>query len=110
MGSRVTIPIQITATNNDIGFIEHQRTCELRDVIGVVLSIAVELMREKRWTIALSPLAILIPAITLFNYCDERVFSRRWAAELLDQSKSRPRPRWIAVPRPVPQTAMGGSV
>jgi predicted metal-dependent phosphoesterase TrpH len=75
-----------------------------------VLSIAGELMREKHWTVALSPLAVLIPAITLLNYCSERVFSRRWAAELLDQSKSRPRLRWITAPRPVPQTVMGGSV
>jgi predicted metal-dependent phosphoesterase TrpH len=75
-----------------------------------VFSIAVELMREKHWTVALSPLAVLIPVITLLNYCDERIFSRRWAAELLDQSKARPRLRWITVPRPVPQTVMGGSV
>jgi predicted metal-dependent phosphoesterase TrpH len=75
-----------------------------------VLSIAVEMMREKHWTAALSPLAVLIPAITLFNYCDERVFSRRWAAELLDQSKSRSRLRWITVPTPAPQTAVGESV
>jgi predicted metal-dependent phosphoesterase TrpH len=88
----------------------HGESGSFRKLTVDVLSIAVELMREKRWTIALSPLAMLIPAITLFNYCDERVFSRRWAAELLDQSKSRSRPRWITVPRPMPQTAMGGSV
>jgi predicted metal-dependent phosphoesterase TrpH len=72
-----------------------------------VLIIARELMREKYWTVALSPLALLIPAITFFNYCDERVFSRRWAAQVLAQSTSRKRSRWITVPSPVPQTAMG---
>lgn len=72
-----------------------------------VLIIAREMMREKYWTIALSPLAVLIPAITLFNYCDERVFSRRWAAEVLNQSTSRKRPCWITVPGPMPQAAMG---
>ena len=75
-----------------------------------VLCVAGEMMREKSWTALLAPLALLIPAITWFNYCDERLFSRRWAAEVLDQPKSRKRPRWVSVPRPVPQTpqmAMG---
>lgn len=72
-----------------------------------VLIIAREMMREKYWTLALSPLAMLIPAITFFNYCDERMFSRRWAAEVIEPSKTRKRSRWIAVPRPMPQTAMG---
>jgi predicted metal-dependent phosphoesterase TrpH len=72
-----------------------------------VLIIAREMMREKYWTMALSPLAMLIPAITLFNYCDERAFSRRWGAQVLEQSKSRKRSRWVTVPQPVPQTAMG---
>ncbi|HTS12490.1 MAG TPA: PHP-associated domain-containing protein [Candidatus Limnocylindrales bacterium] len=75
-----------------------------------VLSIAGEMMREKTWTALLSPLALLIPAITWFNYCDERSFNRRWAAEVLDQPQSRKRPRWVTVPRPVPQTAMGESL
>lgn len=72
-----------------------------------VLIIAREMMREKYWTVALSPLAMLIPAITLFNYCDERAFSRRWGARVLEQSKSRKHSRWVTVPRPVAQTAMG---
>lgn len=72
-----------------------------------VLIIAREMMREKYWTVALSPLAVLIPAITMFNYCDERVFSRRWAAQVLAESNSRKRSHWLTVPSPMPQTAMG---
>src|SRR5665647_1179352 len=36
------MPIQIAATNNDVGFIEHQRSYEPRNVIGVVLSISIK--------------------------------------------------------------------
>lgn len=75
-----------------------------------VLWIAGEMMREKYWTIALSPLAILIPAITFCNYCDERVFSRRWATEVLEQKKSRKRSFWVNVPSAMPQAAIGESV
>ncbi len=68
-----------------------------------VLLIALEMMREKSWTMALAPLAILIPAITLCTYFGEHLFSLKWAAEVLDQPPSRIRPRWISFPRPVPQ-------
>lgn len=72
-----------------------------------VLIIAGEMMREKHWTVALSPLAVLIPAITMFNYCDERVFSRRWARQVLAESKSGKRSHWLTVPSSMSQTAMG---
>jgi predicted metal-dependent phosphoesterase TrpH len=70
-----------------------------------VLFIARDLMREKSWTIALAPLALLIPAITLYTYFDERAFSRKWAAEILDQPRSRKPPRSIVFPPPASQTA-----
>ena len=57
------------------------------------------MMREKSWTALLAPLGLLLPAFTLFNYLEEGQFSRRWAAEILDEPKSRKRPRWIAVPQ-----------
>jgi predicted metal-dependent phosphoesterase TrpH len=63
-----------------------------------VFLIAAELMREKCWTTLLAPLALLIPAITLLNYRDEHAFCRRWAAEILGQTETRKRPRWITVP------------
>jgi predicted metal-dependent phosphoesterase TrpH len=65
-----------------------------------VYLIAYEMMREKSWTALLSPLALSIPAFTFRNYFQEDLFSRRWAAELLDQPEARKRP-WISVPQPV---------
>jgi predicted metal-dependent phosphoesterase TrpH len=72
-----------------------------------VLVIAYELMREKAWTRLISPLALLIPAITLLNYFEEKSFQRRWAEKILGQEKSRKRPRWISLPQAAPQTAIG---
>ncbi|MGA7626284.1 MAG: PHP domain-containing protein [Candidatus Acidiferrales bacterium] len=65
-----------------------------------VFVIAYEMMREKSWTMLLSPLAVLVPAITFWNYRDERVFSRRWAARVLGEPQSHKRPRWISLPQP----------
>jgi len=69
-----------------------------------VLLIAAEMMREESWTIALAPLAVLIPAVTLGTYVSEHIFNLKWAGEILDQPKSRRRPPWTSFPRPVPQT------
>lgn len=55
-----------------------------------VLAIAFELMREKTWTVALSPLALLIPAVTLYTSVGERLFSRKWAAAVIDADSDRP--------------------
>ena len=64
-----------------------------------VFVIACEMMREKAWTTLLSPLGLLIPAITFLNYYDEDRFCRRWGAELFGQPETRKRPRWIAAPQ-----------
>jgi predicted metal-dependent phosphoesterase TrpH len=64
-----------------------------------VFLIGVEMMREKYWTAAITPLAVLVPAITYLNYRSERSFSRRWAEEILQSPESRKRPRWITVPQ-----------
>jgi len=58
-----------------------------------VFLIAFEMMREESWTVALSPLAILIPAITLYTRVDERLFSRKWASQVLAQQEAWPRRR-----------------
>jgi len=65
-----------------------------------VFLIACEMMREKCWTVLLTPLAILVPAVTYWNYRDERAFSRRWAAEVLGEAESGRRFGWISVPQP----------
>ncbi len=76
-----------------------------------VLLIAAAMMRDKPWTLALSPLALLIPAVTLYTCMDERLFCRRWAAQMLAQPKPRPRRRAL-FPQSVlqaAQTALGES-
>jgi len=65
-----------------------------------VYLIAFEMMREKSWTALLSPLAVLVPLVTYWNYRDEHAFSRRWAAEVLGEPQTRKRPRWISIPQP----------
>ena len=74
---------------------------------GDVLVIAYELMKEKAWTRLISPLALLIPAITLVNYFEEKSFQRKWAEKVLGREKTRRRPHWVSVPQAVPQTAAG---
>jgi predicted metal-dependent phosphoesterase TrpH len=63
-----------------------------------LLAIGVEMMREKSWTIALAPLATLIPAAVFLNYCHEKSFGRRWAKRVLYQDK-RPA-HWVSMPQP----------
>ena len=65
-----------------------------------VYLITAELMREKAWTAVMSPLALLVPAITYLNYRTEKEFCRKWAGKLFDQTQARNRPRWIMVPEP----------
>jgi predicted metal-dependent phosphoesterase TrpH len=64
-----------------------------------VYAIAYEMMREKMWTTLLSPLAILIPGFTFWNYRNEQVFSRRWAAQVLAQPERNRHLHWIAEPQ-----------
>ena len=54
-----------------------------------VYVIAYEMMRENMWTRLLSPLAILIPGFTFWNYCHERMFARQWAPQILDQPETK---------------------
>ena len=62
-----------------------------------VFLIGFEMTREKSWTRILWPLAAMVPAFTLLNYCGERAFRHRWAARILHQPRARKRPRWIAL-------------
>jgi predicted metal-dependent phosphoesterase TrpH len=59
-----------------------------------------EMMREKMWTAAFAPITVLVPAFTLMNYRDEYFFSRRWAAQILGESKPRRHTRWVTMPQP----------
>jgi predicted metal-dependent phosphoesterase TrpH len=48
-----------------------------------------EMMRERRWTTVLAPLAAFVPAASLANYLCERVFARRWSERVMRQRKAR---------------------
>ncbi len=61
--------------------------------------IGLEMIREKAWTALMTPLAPLVPLITYMNYRDERAFSARWAAEILQQPRVRNCSRWVAIPQ-----------
>ena len=66
-----------------------------------VFLIAFEMMREKSWTTLLTPLAVLVPLVTLWNYRDERAFARRWAPEVLHRPVQSPKhPRWVGISQP----------
>lgn len=47
-----------------------------------VLDIVAAMMRETPWTVALSPLALVLPAVMLGNYARERWFAWRWMRAL----------------------------
>jgi predicted metal-dependent phosphoesterase TrpH len=65
-----------------------------------VFLIAGEMMREKAWTVLLAPLAVAIPAATLWNYRYERAFLRRWSRELFGGDSKRARLGWAALRKP----------
>lgn len=58
-----------------------------------VYSIVWALLREKPWTMALLPLAILIPAVTAGHWMNEIRFCKKWAAAIESEGK-RPRMLW----------------
>jgi predicted metal-dependent phosphoesterase TrpH len=58
-----------------------------------VLSITKALFQERPATLALSPLAALIPAITAGHWMNEILFCRRWAAHFQEEAKT-PRMLW----------------
>ena len=58
-----------------------------------VLSITKALFQERPATLALSPLAALIPVITAGHWVNEILFCRRWAAHFQEKTKT-PRMLW----------------
>ena len=53
-----------------------------------VLHIGFSMMRERPWTIALSPLAALVPVVTFVNLLQEIAFAHRWGRALTDVAAS----------------------
>lgn len=58
-----------------------------------VFSIIRSLLCEKPWTLAISPLALLVPAFTIGHWLNEIRFCKKWAAEMESQEQ-RPRMLW----------------
>jgi predicted metal-dependent phosphoesterase TrpH len=56
-----------------------------------VLIIAREMMRERRWTAVMAPLALLVPAVIAANLFSERLFARRWAGRAIPKFSGRSR-------------------
>ena len=48
-----------------------------------VAEIGLCLMRERAWTVAITPLLLAVPVITLVNYLKELAFNRKWSRHLL---------------------------
>jgi predicted metal-dependent phosphoesterase TrpH len=63
-----------------------------------VYRIVLEMFRENAWTIALAPLAALIPAFTAFHWANEVRFSRKWTS-IVHQGEKKSRMLWDLDPR-----------
>jgi predicted metal-dependent phosphoesterase TrpH len=58
-----------------------------------VFSIVRALFRDKPWTLALSPLALLVPAITAGHWLNEIRFCRKWSS-IIERGDKRKRMLW----------------
>src|SRR6202030_585740 len=63
-----------------------------------VFSIVNSLLHEKPWTLAISPLAVLVPFFTAGHWLNEIRFCRKWSA-ILDNSEKSTRRLWDVPPR-----------
>jgi predicted metal-dependent phosphoesterase TrpH len=54
-----------------------------------LLLVGIEMMRERKWTLLLAPLAGLLPAISAVHSLHEEIFARRWFTSAVQQSVAR---------------------
>ena len=64
-----------------------------------VFSIVNSLLHEKPWTLAISPLAVLVPIFTAGHWLNEIRFCRKWSA-ILGRSEKRTQRLWDVAPHP----------
>jgi predicted metal-dependent phosphoesterase TrpH len=62
----------------------HGESGDYGKLTRAVLKIGFSMMRERPWTIALSPLAALVPVVTFVNLLQEIAFANRWGKALSD--------------------------
>lgn len=65
----------------------------LAKITADVFRVTGSLLRESPWVIALSPLAVLLPAITVSHWVNEIRFCKKWSREL-NANESAPRLLW----------------
>ena len=75
----------------------HGADGSLAGLTADVFAISVALFQERPATLALSPLAVLIPLITLGHWLNEMRFCRKWAMHFQEPSKT-PRMLWDLQP------------
>ncbi len=64
-----------------------------------LLFVGLDMMRERKWTLLLAPLASLLPAISAAHSLHEEIFARRWFSSALRQSAARgQRSLWDSAP------------
>jgi predicted metal-dependent phosphoesterase TrpH len=63
-----------------------------------VFSIVNSLVHDKLWTLAISPLAVLVPLVTAGHWLNELRFCKKWSAAL-ENSTKRTRLLWDVAPR-----------
>ena len=54
---------------------------------AAVLEIGLRLVGEKAWTVALTPLLLAVPLVTMVNYLGEMVFADKWARRVLNPAE-----------------------
>jgi len=70
----------------------------LAKITADVFRITGSLFQEKPWTLAMSPLAVLLPIITVSHWMNEIRFCKQWAPKV-NGSKSAPRLLWDLDPK-----------
>jgi predicted metal-dependent phosphoesterase TrpH len=68
------------------GGIAHGETGSYSKLTRSVLDIGLAFIKERPWALAVAPLLLAVPAITLVNCLMEDVFARKWARRILPVS------------------------
>jgi predicted metal-dependent phosphoesterase TrpH len=66
-----------------------------------VLWITAKMFQERPWTLLCSPLAVLVPLVTLATFLGEALFARRWSARVNASHRSHAEPMESLAGRPV---------
>ena len=65
-----------------------------------VLCITAKMFQERPWTLLFSPLALLVPVVTLATILDDALFARRWSARLNSLRRPQAEPMELLASRP----------